>query len=75
MIELTLTELCWAVVIATLALVTLFVWISRFAHHNAEKRGVRRRWICDLCLTVWQEPHKTKIATCPHCGKRCMQKK
>jgi ribosomal protein L37AE/L43A len=56
---------------AAMILVGLFGWISEFMHRNAEKKGIRQRFQCDLCLTVWQELHKTKIACCPHCGMSC----
>jgi hypothetical protein len=71
MIELPLSDFCLMMIAAAMVIVGLCGWISLFAHRNAEKRGTRQRFQCDLCLTVWQEPHKTKIATCPNCGKSC----
>lgn len=71
MIELSLAEYCLLMVISAFLLVTLFGWISRFAHYNAENRGKKRRFACPLCLTTWENRSKAKIVDCPHCGRQC----
>lgn len=75
MIELELSEYCIILVVGALLMVALFGWISRFAHRNAERRGIRKRFHCDLCLHVWEEGQRAKIAHCPHCGKACDYRK
>lgn len=74
MIELSLAEYCIIIVIAALVLVTLFGWISKFAHFNALNRVRRKRRLCDLCLTVWEDDSKAKIIPCPKCGRLCERK-
>lgn len=73
MIELSLSEYCLGMVISAFVLVALFGWISRFAHRNAERRGRRRRFVCSLCLTAWEDRTKEKIVDCPHCGRQCQR--
>lgn len=68
MIELTLTELtAWAIGIAMVAVV-LFEWISRWSAGNAERRSLRRRVTCRLCLQVLEDDGRGRIFHCPHCG-------
>ncbi|MFY7819113.1 MAG: hypothetical protein ACOVRB_12205 [Akkermansiaceae bacterium] len=71
MIELSFMEYCMAIVIGSLLLVALFGWISRFAYFNDERRGRRARFVCDLCLTTWEDRGKEKLVECPHCGRSC----
>ena len=73
MIELSFMEFCVAIVISALVLVALFGWISRFAHFNAERRSRRSRFVCDLCLTTWQDEGREKSVDCPHCGRSCLR--
>jgi predicted RNA-binding Zn-ribbon protein involved in translation (DUF1610 family) len=68
MIELTLTELAaWSISVA-MVLVILFEWISRWSHGNAERRSLRRRVCCRLCLQVIEEESRGRVFRCPHCG-------
>ena len=71
MIELSLSEYCLAIIIGSFVLVAIFGWISQFAHQNAERRGRRARFVCDLCLTTWEDRTKEKFVDCPHCGRMC----
>jgi hypothetical protein len=73
MIELGLSEYCLAIIIAAFVLVAIFGWISQFAHHNAERRGRRSRFLCDLCLTTWEDRGREKIVDCPNCGRKCQR--
>jgi predicted RNA-binding Zn-ribbon protein involved in translation (DUF1610 family) len=68
MIELTLTELAaWSIGIA-MAAVLFFEWISRWSQRNAERRSLRRRVTCRMCLLVMEDEGREKIFRCPHCG-------
>lgn len=68
MIELTLTELAaWAIGIA-MVVVIFFEWISRWSNRNAERRSLRRRVSCRLCLLVVEDEGRGRVFHCPHCG-------
>lgn len=71
MIELSFMEYCIAIVVGAFVLVALFGWISRFAYYNDERRGRRARFVCDLCLTTWEDRSREKRVDCPHCGRSC----
>jgi hypothetical protein len=73
MIELSLSEYCLSAILLSIVFVALFGWISRFAHRNAESRGIRRRFSCELCLHVWQQEGDNKIEPCPKCGRDCQR--
>lgn len=66
--ELSLTELAaWSIGV-TMVVVALFSWISRWANRNAERRSLRRRVSCRLCLLVVEDEGRGRIFNCPHCG-------
>ena len=68
MIELTLTELAtWSISVA-MVLVIFFEWISRWSNGNAERRSLRRRVQCRLCLQVHEDEGRERVFRCPHCG-------
>ena len=68
MIELTLTELAaWSLGVA-MVVVIFFEWISRWSNRNAERRSLRRRVTCRLCLQVLEDDGRGRIFQCPHCG-------
>jgi predicted RNA-binding Zn-ribbon protein involved in translation (DUF1610 family) len=68
MIELTLTELAaWAIGIA-MVIVIFFEWVSRWSNRNAERRSLRKRVTCRLCLLVVEDEGRGRIFHCPHCG-------
>lgn len=71
MIELSLSEYCILVIVSAIGLIGFFGWISHFAHSNEERRGLRVRFVCDLCLTAWQDRSREKVVDCPHCGRKC----
>ena len=68
MIELTLTELAAWAIGAAMVLVAFFSWISRWSNRNAERRSLRRRVSCRLCLMVVEDEGRGRIFQCPHCG-------
>jgi hypothetical protein len=68
MIELTLTELAAWSIGAAMVIVALFAWISRWSNRNAERRSLRRRVSCRLCLLVVEDEGSSRIFQCPHCG-------
>ena len=68
MIELTLTELAAWAIGAAMVLVAFFSWISRWSSRNAERRSLRRRVSCRLCLMVVEDEGRGRIFQCPHCG-------
>ena len=68
MIEFTLTELAAWAIGAAMVLVAFFSWISRWSNRNAERRSLRRRVSCRLCLMVVEDEGRGRIFQCPHCG-------
>ena len=70
MIELTLTELAFVVVGTAMFLVAFFGWISRWAANNAEKRSLRHRVVCRLCLAVFEDSGRQNVVNCPECGAK-----
>ncbi|WP_193210903.1 hypothetical protein [Luteolibacter marinus] len=68
MIELTLTELAAWSIGASMILVVFFSWISRWSNANAERRSLRRKVTCRLCLFVVEDETRDRIFQCPHCG-------
>jgi predicted RNA-binding Zn-ribbon protein involved in translation (DUF1610 family) len=68
MIELTLTELAgWSIGIS-MVLVVFFEWMSRWSARNAERRSLRKRVTCRLCLQVLEDEGRERLFRCPHCG-------
>jgi len=70
MIELTLTELALVVVGVAMCLVAFFGWMSRWAASNAEKRSLRQRIVCRLCLAVFEDSGRQDVVNCPECGAK-----
>ncbi|MCW1886960.1 hypothetical protein OKA04_19630 [Luteolibacter flavescens] len=68
MIDVTLTELAaWTIGIA-MGIVVLFEWISRWSAAGAERRSLRKRVTCRLCLLVVEDEGRERTFRCPHCG-------
>jgi predicted RNA-binding Zn-ribbon protein involved in translation (DUF1610 family) len=68
MIELTLTDLAaWSIGVSMI-IVVFFTWISRWSNGNAERRSLRRRATCRLCLQVVEVEGRDRVFRCPHCG-------
>ena len=70
MIELSLTELALAAVGLSMVLVVFFAWVSRWSHANAERRSLRQRCVCRLCLAVFESPPHQREVVCPECGAK-----
>ena len=68
MIELTLEQLAGYAIGLTMALV-VFLFLRegrRTAKH--ERRAVRNRVVCRLCLAVFEASSRDPVQTCPECG-------
>lgn len=70
MIEVSLRELAVGVIAVSMVLVLLFTWISHWSNRNAERRSLRRRIVCRLCLAVFENPGRERMVECPDCGAR-----
>ena len=67
MIYLSLTELAFVVIGASMIVVVFFGWVSRWAAKNAERRSLRDRIICRLCLAVFEDSGRQRVVECPKC--------
>jgi rubrerythrin len=66
---LTLAEFVLMVLIGSGALILMSAIASRTLHARAEKRSLRRRMVCRLCLHAWENRDAAaKVAACPACG-------
>jgi hypothetical protein len=70
MIYLSLTELAFVVIGMALIVVAFFGWVSRWAARNAERRSLRHRIICRLCLAVFEDTGRQAVVDCPKCGAK-----
>lgn len=70
MIELTLTELAFVVIGLAMLSIVFFAWVSRWAAGNAEKRSLRHRIVCRLCLAVFEDSGRQTEVECPKCGAK-----
>ena len=70
MIELSLTELAVGVLGVSMVLVIFFAWISRWSAVNAERRSLRNRVVCRLCLAVFEASGRDTVQSCPECGAK-----
>lgn len=68
MIYLSLTELAFVVIGAGMLVVVFFGWVSRWAAGNAERRSLRNRIVCRLCLAVFEDSGRQQVVDCPDCG-------
>ena len=67
MIDLTLTELAFVVIGMSMIAVLFFGWVSRWVTKNAEKRSLRDRIVCRLCLAVFEDSGRQPVVKCPEC--------
>lgn len=70
MIYLSLTELAFVVIGLAMVSVVFFGWVSRWAAKNAERRSLRSRIICRLCLAVFDDTGRQTVVDCPECGAK-----
>ena len=68
MIELSLYELAAGAIGITMGIVVFFEWVSRWSAGNAERRSVKKRVACRLCLLVVEDDGRGRHFHCPHCG-------
>lgn len=73
MIELTLTELAAWSIGGSMVVVALFSWISRWSNRNAERRSLKNRVACPLCLHVFEDSGPHRVCRCPECGAEAMR--
>ena len=65
--ELSLSEHDAGAIGITMAEVVFFEWVSRWSAGNAERRSVRKRVTCRLCLLVVEDDGRGRTFRCPHC--------
>jgi predicted RNA-binding Zn-ribbon protein involved in translation (DUF1610 family) len=68
MMDLSLTEFAAGAIGITMVVVVFFEWVSRWSAGNAERRSVRKRVTCRLCLLVVEDDGRGRHFHCPHCG-------
>lgn len=65
--EITLSHFVLAVVFGCCACVLVLAAVSRFLHYRSEKRALRRRIICRLCLHAYEDLSDAMLVDCPSC--------
>lgn len=68
MIELSLGELAVRVIGGSMGIVLLLVASERRRSTRRERRAVRDRVICRLCLAVFEASSRDPEQICPECG-------
>ena len=66
--ELTLIEFVLTVIIGCCGFIVLALVISRTLRSRAERRSLKRRFICRLCLHAFEVRNGEEIVHCPECG-------
>ncbi|MBK1883192.1 hypothetical protein JIN85_12255 [Luteolibacter pohnpeiensis] len=66
--ELTLIEFVLTVIIGSCGFILLALVISRSMRGRAERRSLRRRIICRLCLHAFEARNSEPVVRCPECG-------
>lgn len=72
--ETTLSHFVLALIFGSFLLVLILSAASRFLHVRAEKRSLRRRVICRLCLHAFEDFGESDLVDCPSChtkNERC----
>lgn len=65
--EVTLSQFVLMVVFGSCALVLLLAAVSRYLHFRSEKRALRRRIVCRLCLHAFEVTGDELLVDCPVC--------
>lgn len=65
--EFTLTEFALTVICASGAIVCLLSFLSWWTARQNEKRSLRMRIICRLCLHAYEESEDVGLSQCPDC--------
>lgn len=68
--EITLSYFVLAVVFGSCVGVLALAAVSRFLHYRSEKRALRKRIICRLCLHAFQDVSSEVLVHCPACHAR-----
>jgi len=68
--EISLSHFVFVVVFGCCALVCVLAVVSRYLHHRSEKRALRRRVICRLCLNAFEDTSDSLLVDCPSCHAR-----
>ena len=70
MIELSLQEIAVFVIGLSMAVVVIFELISRKAMAKHDRKFVKTRVICRLCLATFAASGREKEQSCPECGAK-----
>ncbi len=68
--EITLSHFVLAVVFGSCVCVLVLAAASRFLHYRSEKRALRRRIVCRLCLHAFEDAGEAVLVDCPACHAR-----
>lgn len=63
-----LSGFVFGVLAGSMLLVTFFTLLSRVSRNGVERRSVRSRVICRLCLHAFEDHGSSRMPECPHCG-------
>lgn len=74
MIELTFAELAFWVLGLTLIVILVGAWSARWSNAKEERRSIKERAMCRLCLAVFDSPGRERVRDCPECGARTDRK-
>lgn len=70
MIELTLTQLAVGAIALSMLLVGFFAWVARWSNAKDERRSLKQRCVCRLCLAVFEVAGHEQEVGCPECGAK-----
>jgi protein-arginine kinase activator protein McsA len=68
--EITLSHFVLTVVFGCCVCVLALAAVSRYLHYRSEKRSLRRRIICRLCLHAFEDVSDAVLVDCPACHAR-----
>jgi protein-arginine kinase activator protein McsA len=68
--EISLSNFVLAVVFGSCVCVLVLAAVSRFLHYRSEKRALRRRIVCRLCLHAFEDLSNAFLVDCPSCHAR-----
>ncbi|GAA5483764.1 hypothetical protein [Haloferula sargassicola] len=67
MIAIGLEELVGWVLGGAMVAIGLFTWISAAKHAKNERKALRHKAVCRLCLAVFEVDSRFEEHRCPHC--------
>ena len=68
--EISLSHFVFVVVFGCCVFVSVLAVVSRYLHYRSEKRALRRRVICRLCLHAFEDTGASPLVECPSCHAR-----